>query len=106
MITCTNKPCPLRYMCARGNDTQTGEFFEYKTLKGHDYQGNIRYTHGCDHFEKKKEMTLTSFDDIQDELFGKKGTVKRDEYETEYAHQLANEVYGKLEPTSLEKNAY
>lgn len=75
MITCTNNPCPLRYMCERGNDTQTGEFFEYKTLKGHDCQGNIRYTHGCDHFEKKKDV-----------------------------HQICDEVYGKLEPTRLEKD--
>jgi hypothetical protein len=82
-------------MCERANDTQTGEFFEYKTLKGHDNQGNIRYTHGCDHFEKKKEIT-----------FGKKGTAKREEYETEYAHQLANEVYGKIEPTELENDPY
>ena len=73
MITCTNKPCPLRYMCERANDTQTGEFFEYKTLKGHDTQGNIRYSHGCDAFEKKKD-----------------------------AFQICDEVYGKLEPTEKE----
>jgi hypothetical protein len=62
-------------MCERGNDTQTGEFFEYKTLKGHDNQGNIRYTHGCDYFEKKKDI-----------------------------FQICDEVYGKLEPIELEKD--
>lgn len=75
MITCTNKPCPLRYMCERANDTQTGEFFEYKTLKGHDYQGNIRYSHGCDHFEKKKDV-----------------------------YQICDELYGKIEPTEKENS--
>ena len=75
MTSCTNKPCPLRQMCGLSNDTQAGEFFEYKTLKGHDYQGNIRYTHGCDHFEKKKDI-----------------------------FQICDEVYGKLEPTELEKD--
>jgi len=92
MITCTNKPCPLRYMCERANDTQTGEFFEYKTLKGHDTQGNIRYTHGCDHFEKKitqekTEINKKMYDNIVDNIFDQ-----------------VDELYGKLEPTELEKN--
>ncbi len=94
MITCTNKPCPLRYMCERANDTQTGEFFEYTQLKGHDKVGNIRYTYGCREFEKKKEMTQEKkeipkkmYDKIVDNIFDQ-----------------VDEVYGKLEPTSLEKD--
>jgi len=73
-MTCINKQCPLRYMCEKGqNDTSKGEYFEFKTLKGHDTKGNIRYTHSCDAFEKKKDV-----------------------------HQICDEVYGKLEPTEKE----
>ncbi len=93
MITCTNKPCPLRYMCELANDTQTGEFFEYKTLKGHDNQGNIRYTHGCDHFEKK------TVNELREDL-----RLLNAEIELKQAHLLANEVYGKIEPTELEND--
>lgn len=80
-------------MCELANDTQTGEFFEYKTLKGHDNQGNIRYTHGCDHFEKK------TVNELREDL-----RLLNAEIELKQAHLLANEVYGKIEPTELEND--
>lgn len=69
-MSCTNKQCPLRDLCEKGqNEGLKGEYFEYKTLKGHDYLGNLRPTYSCDAFEKKKDV-----------------------------HQICDELYGKIEP--------
>lgn len=68
-MSCTNKQCPLRNLCDNGRN----EYFEYKTLKGHDHLGNLRPTYSCDAFEKKKDV-----------------------------YQICDEVYGKLEPTEKE----
>lgn len=38
--------------------------------------------------KKRKKMKLTSFEDLKDEIFGKVGTPKRDEYERELKQEL------------------
>jgi len=50
-------------------------YYTKEELKGHDNLGNIRHTYGCREFEKNKDV-----------------------------HQICDEVYGKLEPTELEKD--
>ena len=67
-MRCTNNACPLSYMCARHkSDSKVLEFFQFDTFEGKNLDGTPRESYGCKGFEKEKVDCLK----IADELYGK-----------------------------------